>query len=268
MRDNFTADWAFGVKGAIENVVRQNFPSQLRQWPLLQSFNFEAYQVGTDHFVIILRDKLSGIPAGPGQLSPFPYEDYPPIPSSLNNLQNWLLYLVDRFSLRNEDAALVLPIHDSGQHDAKADYEMFSEIEKTLWSHQLRCWMNRMKQAFEVSIQGGTVPNSPTHVTYNVSGTNARVTINSSDNSVNVVDQTPPEVFEHLLEAIRGMPNADAAVVANMVATVEDMKQDYGSDNFRDRYQTFTSTLADHIQVFGPSVAPYLPNLSQLFIHS
>jgi len=264
MRDSLAVDWAFGIQGTIEKVVRQNFPSQLRQWPLLQSFVFEAYQVGADHFVIILRDKLSGIPAGSGELSPFPFEDYPPIPSSLDNLSEWFSYLINRFSLHNEDAAMVLPIHDSGQHNALADYELFSEIEKTLWSYQVQFWINRMKQAFEVPIHGNTAPHSPTHMTYNVSGTNARVTINSSDNSVNVVNQPPPEVFEHLLEAIRGTRNADAEVVADMMAAAEDMKQDYGNYNFLSRYQTFMSTLADHIQVFGPVVAPHLSTLSQL----
>src|SRR5215217_8224315 len=103
MRDNFAADWAFGIRGAIEKVVRENFPSQLPPWPLLQSFNFEAYQVGTDYFVMVLRDKLSGIPAGPAQLQQFPYEDHPPLPPSQENVTKWLSYLIDRFSLRNED---------------------------------------------------------------------------------------------------------------------------------------------------------------------
>jgi hypothetical protein len=133
MRDNFTAEWAFGIQGAIENVVRENFlPSQLKQWALLQSFVFEAYEVGTDHFVLILRNRLSGTPAGPGELKPFPYQDHPPFPLSLENVLKWLSYLIDRFSLSKEDAAMVLPIHDSEQHNAFADYELFSADEQSL----------------------------------------------------------------------------------------------------------------------------------------
>lgn len=237
MRDNFTADWAFGIQGAIENIVRKNFPAQLRQWPLLQSFNFEAYQIGTNHFVMVLRDKLSGITAGPSKLKPFPYEAHPTLPLSYENVADWLSYLVDRFSLRNEDVAMVLPIHDSGQHGALADYEMFSNDEKTLWIYELQFFVTRQKSALEKPIDAHTAPEGPRQVIYNVSGTNTRVIINSSDNSVNVVDQTPREVFAQLLEAVRGT-QADAQVVAAMIGVIEDMQRDYGNDSFLAHYQT------------------------------
>jgi len=150
MRDDFAAVWAFAIQGAIENVVRQSFPLQLRQWPLLQSFNFEAHQVSDDHFVMVLRDKLSGISAGPGELQPSPCEDHPPLPVSPENVSQWLSYLVERFSLRNEDVAMVLPIRDSGRSDATADYEMFSDDEKAVWNDQLRLGIARQKAALEV----------------------------------------------------------------------------------------------------------------------
>ena len=127
MRSHFDADWAFGIQGAMENIVRENFPSQVRQWPLLQSFDAEGYQVGTEHFVIVLRDRLSGIPTTAGSLKPFPYEDHPSLPPSSENMVEWMSYLIDRFSLRNEDVAMVLPIHDSGQHGAPSDYELFTD---------------------------------------------------------------------------------------------------------------------------------------------
>ena len=100
-------------------------------------------------------------------------------------------------------------------------------------------------------------------MTYLQSGTNNRVIINSSDNSVNVVDQAPPEVFQQLLAAVRGT-TADPELVAEMVAAIKDMQRDYNSDNFADRYRSFMSVLADHMQVFGPVVGPYLPVLAQL----
>jgi len=267
MRDNFTADWAFGIQGAIENVVRENFPSQLRQWPLLQSFVFEAYQVDADHFVMVLRDRLSGIPAGPSKLKPFPYEDHPSLPLSQENVTVWLSYLIARFSLRNEDAAMVLPIYDSGQHDAVADYEMFSNDEKTLWTYELQFFSARMKSALEGPIDAHMAPATPAHATYIVSGTNARVNINTLDDSVKVVELTPPEVLEQLLAAVRGT-KADAEVVAAMMGAVEDMQRDYGNTRFLEHYKTFISMLADHFQVFGPIVIPYLPSLTKLLPYS
>jgi hypothetical protein len=261
VRSNFSADWAFGIQGAIENIIREKFPSQLRQWPLLQTFNFEAYRVGTDHFVIILRDKLSGTPAGPGELNPFPYTDHPLPPRSTEDVEHWLSYLINRTSLRDEDVAMVLPIHDSGQQSASADYEMFSVYEKELWNFQLGFWITRQQSA--VGLRVDTAPAQPAQAVYNISGTNVRVNINSLDSSVNVVHQTPPEVFQQLLAAVQGT-RASPALVATMAAAVEAMQQDYGTERFFDRYKSFMAILADHMQVFGPVVAPYLPVLSQL----
>jgi hypothetical protein len=169
MRPDFSADWAFAIRGALENVIREHFPTQLRQWPLLQTFNFEAYQVGSDHFVIVLRDKLSGVTAGPGELTPFPYTDPPPAPRTVEDVERWLSYLTDRFSLRHEDMAMVLPIHDSGQHDASADYKMFTDVEKELWNYQLAFWVTKQHSALRMPVEA--TPDQPTQITYNLSGT-------------------------------------------------------------------------------------------------
>jgi hypothetical protein len=71
------------------------------------------------------------------------------------------------------------------------------------------------------------------------------------------------EVFQQLLAAVRGT-EAAPELVTEMVAVIEEMQRDYGSDSFGDRYQSFMSILADHMQVFGPVVAPHLPVLAQL----
>jgi hypothetical protein len=81
---------------------------------------------------------------------------------------------------------------------------------------------------------------------------------------VNFIRQPPPEVFKQLLQAIRSTANTDAKVVAAMMVAVEDMQQAYGDTSFLSRYQAFMSLLADHLQVFGPVVAPFLPALAQL----
>ena len=76
MRDNFALDWAIGIMGAIENIVRNIFPQDLRTWPLLQTFDFEAYSLPNDYMAILLKDKLSGVPAGPGVAKPFPFKNF------------------------------------------------------------------------------------------------------------------------------------------------------------------------------------------------
>src|SRR5215213_11872303 len=89
MREAFTADWAFGITGAIENSVRSSLPQDLRNWPLLQAFDFQAFELPHGYMVLILRDKLSGIPAGPGVAAPFPHSDHPTVPPRIEDIELW-----------------------------------------------------------------------------------------------------------------------------------------------------------------------------------
>lgn len=261
MREHFSADWAFGIRGAIENVVRRTFPSELKLWPLLQSFNFEAYSVDDSYFVMVLRDKLSGVPSGPSVLNPFPIRPHPSLPLSSGNVVEWLSFLVEKFALRTEDVAMILPIHDSDINDASADFNLFSEQEKKLWDYQLEFFINRQKSALSTPIHA--TPQTPMNITYNLFGTSSRININSSDSSFNVVDQTLPEVFEQLLSEIR-RNISDTDSKQQIETAVKDMKSNYGKSGFLSSYQSFISVVADHMQVFGPIVAPFLPILTKL----
>jgi len=263
MRSSFAADWAFGIVGAIEKIVRRAFPSEVRRWPILQAFNFETYSVGSEQFVMIIRDKLSGINAGPGIPQPFPYKDYPPLQVSEANTDQWLSYLVRKFELRCDDVAMILPIHDSGRSDVAADFDMFSSEERQLWNHQLNFAIERQMTGLKVSLQ--PAPSPSTYVTYNVSGTNARVNINSNDTSVNVVSEVTPELFQQMLTAIRAATKDDATR-SRIERSVEEMRASYGTSQFLQCYTSFTSLLADHMQVLGPIVAPFLPALARLLV--
>jgi hypothetical protein len=263
MRDHFGVDWAFGIVGSIEAVVRARFTEKLRLWPLLQAFEFDAFLVDEHWFVIVLKDKLSGIPAGNSRLLPFPRTDHPALPPTDANIAEWQTYLSAAFQLRNEDAAMILPAHDSGKHGAAADYDLFTAREKALWDQQLRLIVARQKAGID-GTEPLAAPTVPTHITYYVSGTNARVNINTEDSSVNVVKDVSAEIFEQLATAIR-TSGAYAAEKATLEDSVHEMQNLYGSAGFANAYVRFMSLLADHIQVFGPIVAPYLPALARLF---
>lgn len=255
MRQNFAADWAFGIVGAIEKLVRSNAPQHLRQWPLMRAFDFEAYQLGRQHACIILRDKLSGIPAGPGDFQPFPYSGLPPLPPKIEDLEIWQDYLRSKFELRNEDAAVVFPIHDSGKR-APEDYDLFSAEEKCFWNKQLRYICARYKAHLD-TFQSSSPPQS-VNITYNVSGQNTRVNIASTDSSTNIIDQPSTNVFGNLMGAAASIQN-DAKRVTIETA-IREMQESYGTESFADKYKRFMSVIADHITVF----APMLPALSAL----
>ena len=263
MRSSFGADWAFGIKGAIENTVRRAFPGELRRWPVLQTFNFEAYRVGTAHFVIVMRDKLSGFVAGPGVSEQFPFNDHPSLPPSAENIEQWTNYLTRRFELRTDDVAMILPIHDSGHSSASADFDMFTEDERQLWNHQLNVNIARQMSGLGVSADSSSSP--PVNVIYNVSGANARVNISSTDNSSNVIQENGAQLFGQMIEALRGgaADSIDRITVENAISQ---MAAQHKSTGFGAAYKNFMSVLADHLQIYGPILAPFLPMLAGLAV--
>jgi hypothetical protein len=258
MRSSISADWAFGIRGAIENVVKKAFPSEIRLWPTLQTFDFECYSIGGSH--LIVKDKLSGIPSG-SDPKPFPNNDHPSLPPKKENIDEWQSYLFSKLGLRHEDAAFIIPLHDSGKSSALEDFKLFEQYEAELWDYQLRLTVARQRTTIQAASK--TPPQTPTHITYNVSGTNARVNIQSSDSSVNIVNDELPPVFSELLKALKAS-GENAAEISSLKSAVIEMQNCFGTQHFSDKYKLFMSILADHIQVLGPVVAPFLPALAEL----
>lgn len=71
------------------------------------------------------------------------------------------------------------------------------------------------------------------------------------------------ELFSNLIAALRGV-DAEEDVLSEITTAVEEMKSSQNSTSFLSRYQNFMSILSDHIQVFGPVVAPYMPALVEI----
>jgi len=248
MRDNFTADWAFGIKAAIQNIVRNNFPQDLRSWPLLQAFDFEAYSMPFNHMAIVLKDKLSGIPTGPGTSKEFPCNDFPSLPPKHSDIELWQFYLRNKFSLKPEDAVFLIPVHDSGKNSATEDYKLFDVEEQMFWDAQIRFVVSSYKAHMQANMT--TKPDQPVSITYNVSGTNTRVNINSQDSSVNTVKIESSRIFIQLREALNQVRNADDR--KKIESSIGELESSLGTSKFVSRYQQFMSAIANHITVFGP----------------
>ena len=255
MRDMFSADWAFAARGAIERTVRERFPQDLRSWPLLHSFDFDAYFLPNDYGVIVLKDKRSGVPAGPGVLKPFPHTGHPNLPPRLAEIDLWQFYLRSTLGLREEDAPFLIPLRDSGSHDASKDFAMFSAEEQRFWTHQMFYVVGRYKSHMEsMNKQTST---QPQHITYNVSGSNARVNINSADSSVNITTQVS-EVFAQLRSGISQIH--DASIRDDLARIATELEASHGTRGFLQKYREFISAAADHMSVLGP-VLPALTGL-------
>jgi hypothetical protein len=147
MREQIEADWAAGFRGAIVNLVRRTLPSHVRQWPLTQGFRFETFSISDSHLVIVLGDQLGVMMMVGGGIAPFPGDDHPPVPRGIADAEPWQAFLNRRFELGADDAAVILPIHDSGKN-APADFELFTPGERELWSEQIRLIVIRQAAVF------------------------------------------------------------------------------------------------------------------------
>lgn len=76
-------------------------------------------------------------------------------------------------------------------------------------------------------------------------------------------DQTNQEVLQKLAEAVTSAA-LPRETVESALSVIEGMKDSLGTPSFKQRYHAFMSVLADHMQVLGPVVAPFLPALSTL----
>ena len=70
------------------------------------------------------------------------------------------------------------------------------------------------------------------------------------------------ELFTALIDALK--PIEDSKLRDTLTSSVEEMRSTQGTDSFKAYYQKFMSLLADHMQVLGPVVAPYLPALAKM----
>jgi len=92
--------------------------------------------------------------------------------------------------------------------------------------------------------------------TINVSGNNARANINSTDNSINVVNEAMLDEVRRAIE--RGV--ADIETRAAMLSSVAEMKIAKDKPSLLKGYQALVSSAKDHVAV----IVPFLPALTKL----
>ena len=104
-------------------------------------------------------------------------------------------------------------------------------------------------------------PAAEPQVVYNLIGSNARVNIQSSDSSTNVVSVESAVLFDDLRETIRES-SLDSTVEQQLIQNVEAMQSAVGTKKFAEHYGEFIAAAADHMTL----VAPFLPALAQMLL--
>jgi hypothetical protein len=97
------------------------------------------------------------------------------------------------------------------------------------------------------------------HTVFNLSGTNPRVNIGSEDNSQNVVNITPTQLFAELRSAFEAQV-VDAEERQKLLTRLAELETAQQTPSFGERYINFMAAAASHATVIGP----YLPALAQL----
>lgn len=70
------------------------------------------------------------------------------------------------------------------------------------------------------------------------------------------------EVFDEIINVL-SKSTVEQELVTSLTTIVEDMKISQGTNEFKENYQKFMSSLSDHMTVIGPIIAPYLPILAK-----
>lgn len=76
-------------------------------------------------------------------------------------------------------------------------------------------------------------------------------------------DGIDPELFARLLEAVAAA-NLPKPLQAKVNGSIEELRATRGTNGFKEKYHRFMGILADHMQVLGPVVAPFLPPLAAM----
>ena len=89
-------------------------------------------------------------------------------------------------------------------------------------------------------------------------GDNARLNVNSTDNSTNIASIANEQLFIRMQETARSI--SDETERTEIVARLHELEKARGSGGFLQAYQNFMASAANHMTVF----APFLPILAQM----
>lgn len=113
---------------------------------------------------------------------------------------------------------------------------------------------------YQVAVQRTDAPqaNSQTIIN-NLSGPNAHVNINSSDNSVNVANTVNSTLFEDIRDTLKKTVGEETERQV-LLAKIDDLEKTAGTKSFGNHYKEFIGMAAAHMGV----LSPFLPALSSL----
>ena len=121
--------------------------------------------------------------------------------------------------------------------------------------------------AGEAAINANPVPEEKVSQVFNtfITGTvqNLATGSNTVKQKAQLDSSSSDRIFAQLLDAVSNV-SAVPEIRDNMTSLIEEMRGSRGTSDFKAHYDSFMATLADHMQVMGPVVGPFLPALAQM----
>lgn len=97
------------------------------------------------------------------------------------------------------------------------------------------------------------------HTYYNVQGNNAKININTTDNSNNVVNVSPENLFNEIRKTINeGILNREERRI--ILDATDELEEAQNTSGFIEKYQRFIGLATSHMEL----VTPFIPALTQL----
>lgn len=96
-----------------------------------------------------------------------------------------------------------------------------------------------------------------------ISGNVQNVATGSTNVKQRAINNERSTIFNELLKELSSADGNDESR-EKIIGVVEEMRDSQGTDEFKNHYNKFMSVLADHAQVYGPLVVPFLPALSSI----
>lgn len=135
VRDNYFVNWSFAIQGSLQKVVKQNFQHEAYRWPSTKEFDSEGYIWESSHLIIVLRDKMSGIPAM-GKVIEDDGKDLPSEKPTVRNGHLWQNLARKKYRVNPQDVLMVIPILGSGPK-TEGDWAKWNDEDKELWHWEI-----------------------------------------------------------------------------------------------------------------------------------
>ncbi|WP_421283274.1 hypothetical protein [Aeromonas veronii] len=181
-----------------------------------------------------------------------------------------ILKVFDRLSIRPNEMLPFRSIYSNWDHQKFRAKDLYNAIESLLDADMIYLKENGHPNVIfltekgynfiqssvnEKQITSMAVPSS-----IHVSGQNARININSTDNSYNtiLVNET---IFDEIISTLDALPNQPGK--ETVLSAAQGLKEHAGKPSFSDKYKSFITSVSEHVSILS-AIAPFLGKLAAM----